>query len=191
MSTEFVNDPAAEGTYGARAAEAPGGGERQVVALHLGDEVYGVDIACIHTVITPQAITSVPRAPDYVRGVMNLRGRILPVLDLRTRFGLPPRPDANAKSSRIVIVDAQGLTAGLIVDAVSEVLRLPETCIDPPSRLVATPDAGCVTGIGRIQRSRREGDDPQGDSLILLLDAHQVLSAGPHDDLLQTLQKAA
>ncbi len=151
--------------------------ERQVVALHLGDEIYGVDIACIHTVLTPQPITQVPNVPAYVRGVMNLRGRILPVLDLRTRFGLPSLQADKQKSARIVIVEAAGLTAGLVVDSVSEVLRLPDSAIEPPSALLASADLRCLTGIGRVPGGRRKGDNKdESDRLILLLDIPQTLT---------------
>ena len=83
-----------------------------MVVLHLGNEIYGVDIACINTVLTPQPITPVPNVPEHVQGVMNLRGRILPVIDLRTRFGLPALDPEKQKSSRIVIMDVEGVTAG-------------------------------------------------------------------------------
>ncbi len=170
--------------------EKPGGAsagnetERQIVALHLSDEVYGVDIACIHTVLTPQPITQVPNVPAYVRGVMNLRGRILPVLDLRTRFGLPLLEAEKQKASRIVIVEAAGLTAGLVVDSVSEVLRLPESAIEPPSALLASADLRCLTGIGRVPGGRRKDDnkaDP--DRLILLLDIPQTLTLADAETL--------
>ena len=168
MSTGLLEKPG---------APAESGAERQIVALHLAEEIYGVDIAHIHTVITPQAITWVPRTPPFVKGVMNLRGRILPVIDLRTRFGLPPLAEEKHKASRIVIVDVEGLTAGLIVDAVSEVLRVPETSIDPPSWLVASSDIDCITGIGRIPTHRRREDAEE--RLILLLDVRKALSNGP------------
>lgn len=167
-----------------------GGAERQIVALHLGDEVYGVDIATIHTVITPQAITAVPRTPAFVAGVMNLRGRIVPVVDLRKRFGLPDA-SGDQKGRRIVIVETEGLTAGLIVDAVSEVLRLPESAIDPPSSLVASADMACILGIGRIPGGRR-ADDTRSERLILLLDVYQTLVTTPEEaDALHGLQRAA
>ena len=157
--------------------------ERQIVALHLGEELYGVDIAAIHTVITPQAITPVPRTPKFIAGVMNLRGRIVPVLDLRRRFGLP---ETTSKGQRIVIVDVEGLMAGLIVDAVSEVLRLPANAIDPPSRLVASAEADCILGIGRIP-AEKEGEE----RLIILLDVYRTLVATPADDeALRGLQAA-
>lgn len=158
--------------------------ERQIVALHLGEETYGVDIAAIHTVITPQAITPVPRTPDFIAGVMNLRGRIIPVMDLRKRFGLPTA--AEQASQRIVIVETAGLTAGFIVDAVSEVLRLPQSAIDPPSSLFASAAASCLLGIGRIP-AERAGEE----RLILLLDVQQTLAATQDDaDTLLSLQRA-
>ncbi len=163
--------------------------ERQVVVLHLGDDVFGIDIAVIHTVITPQAITAVPRTPPFVAGVMNLRGRIVPVVDLRTRLGLPPAA-GELKTRRIVIVETEGLTAGLIVDAVSEVLRLPEGAIDPPVGLVASPDGACILGIGRIPGGR--ADAAGADRLILLLDISRTLVMTPEDaDTLHGLQRAA
>lgn len=151
---------------------ADAGAERQVVALHLGDEVYGVDIARVHTVLTPQPITSLPNVPAAIKGVMNLRGRILPVLDLRTRFGLAPLPAEGQKSARIVIVEAEGLTAGLIVDSVSEVLRLPAGAVEPPSALLGAAEGRCLTGIGRAPgKPGTEGEE----RLLLLLDIAQTL----------------
>ena len=159
-------------------AAAPGTAERQVVALHLGEEIYGVNIASIHTVLTPQPITAVPNVPGYVRGVMNLRGRILPVLDLRTRFGLPPLEADRQKLSRIVIVEAGGLTAGLIVDAVSEVLKISSEDIEPPSALLGSADLRCLTGIGRVPGNRRKEDDKKDEGrLILLLDIVETLTS--------------
>ena len=162
--------------------------ERQIVALHLGGEVYGVDIAHIHTIITPQSITHVPKAPPFVRGVMNLRGRIIPVIDLRERFGLEPIEEDLKKAMRIVIVDVRGVMAGLIVDAVSEVLRLSASAIDPPSQLVASLETECITGIGRIAG----GENGAEERLIILLDVFKTLTTCQNDaDALTLLQKAA
>ncbi len=155
------------------AAPAADGGwapERQIVALHLGGDIYGVDITEVHSVIMPQLITPVPQTAPYVAGILNLRGRILPVVDLRRRFGLPAQPET--RSTRIVIVETQAgaecLTAGLIVDAVSEVIRLPQSAIEPPSALSAVGEAGCVRGIGRVPQEN-------GTQLLLLLNVARVL----------------
>lgn len=166
--------------------------ERQIVALHLGNEIYGIDIAHIHTIIVPQAITHVPKAPEFVKGVMNLRGRIIPVLDLRERFGMPPLAPERIKNTRIVIVDVEGLTAGLIVDGVSEVLRLTASAIQAPSQLVASVETECITGIGRIKAHRdqsqlktgagqAEVDTSSEDQLIILLDIHKTLTINAKD----------
>ena len=149
-----------------------------MVALHLGDEIYGVDIASIHTVLTPQPITPIPNVSPDIKGVMNLRGRILPVLDLRARFGMPPLPGDGQKSTRIVIVEDAGLTAGLIVDSVSEVLRLPAGSVEPPSALLGSADLRCLAGIGRVPGGRRKDDEQPGqERLLLLLDIPQTLKA--------------
>lgn len=174
MSTALLEKPN-------EAAASRSEAERQVVALHLGEEIYGVDIACIHTVLTPQPITAVPNVPAYVRGVMNLRGRILPVLDLRTRFGLPPLAADKQKSARIVIIEAAGLTAGLIVDSVSEVLRLPAAAVEPPSALLASADLRCLTGIGHVPSERKVGGEEAPDRLILLLDIPETLALAASD----------
>lgn len=178
MTMSSAPSPVSEGTI-AR--------ERQVVALRLGQEVYGIDIALVHTVIVPQPITAVPQCPRAIRGVMNLRGKILPVIDLRTRFDLPPVSPDEARSGRIVIVDAEGTMAGLIVDGVSEVLSLDANLIEPPSDLLASEDTDLITGIGRIPNRDAEDGRPRG--LILLLDVPKVLApahvVGTHDPSLQ------
>lgn len=160
--------------------------ERQLVALQIGQEVYGVDISCIHTVLMPQPITAVPQTPPYVKGVMNLRGRIVPVVDLRTRFDLPSN---STDKTRIVIVEIEGLTAGLIVDSVSEVLRLPEAGIEPPSALLNSAVSECITGIGRSESKSVDGKSQE--RLILLLDAYRLLAGSLADIDLSMEQRVA
>jgi purine-binding chemotaxis protein CheW len=146
--------------------------ERHIVALQLADEVYGLEIDVIHTVITPQRITPVPKTAAFIQGVINLRGRVVPVIDLRARFGLPPLAEEQARQSRIVIVESDGVSAGLIVDSVSEVLRIPEAAIDPPSQLIASAETECITGIGRLPVKEGAGDE---ERLIILLDVMRTL----------------
>jgi purine-binding chemotaxis protein CheW len=182
------------------------GQELQLAALHLADEMYGVDIACIHTVITPQAITPVPKTPSFVKGVINLRGRVVPVIDLRERFGLPELAPEKERSQRIVIVEIEGVQAGLIVDAVSEVVRIPASSVSSPSRLVVSEETRCVTGIGRISVGRRSTDstrsnpstavpEPAEERLILLLDVATTVTGAADPataaDSLRGVQKAA
>src|ERR687888_2756041 len=110
---------------------AAGGGEQQLVVFQLGAELYGVEIARVHEIIRLQAVTRVPRAPAFVEGVINLRGKVIPVVDLRRRFGLPPAE--HTRASRIVVVELGDHVVGITVDGVSEVLRVDTATVEPPS----------------------------------------------------------
>ncbi len=151
--------------------DEPAGPERQLVIVGLSQEQYGIDIARIDSIIKMQPITAVPRAPDFVQGITNLRGTVLPVIDLRQRFNLnalDPTPD-----TRIVVAEIGGNKVGVIVDAVIEVRRIPQAAIEPPSPLLmAREDFGsrtdCITGIAKINDGR----------LIMLLDLEPIASTG-------------
>ena len=151
--------------------------ERQLVIFNLADEFYGVAISAVEGIIKMQAITAVPHAPAFVEGVTNLRGKVLPVIDLRRRFGLAPAQAT--KDSRIVTVDVGGQKVGMVVDGVSEVIRVPDEAIEPPSRLVTTVDSAFITGIAKV-----------ADRLILMLDLGKVLT-GEDQVPLPTLPGAA
>lgn len=138
--------------------------EQQLVVFDLAGEHYGVDIAAVEGIIKLQAITSVPHAPAFVEGVTNLRGKVLPVIDLRKRFGLPQAQPT--KDSRIVVVEMNGATVGMVVDGVSEVLRVGAEAIEPPSPIVTTVDSAFIRGIAKV-----------GERLVILLDLGKVLSA--------------
>ena len=135
--------------------------EEQLVALRLGNETYGVDISKIHGIITMQAITKIPRSPDFVNGVINLRGKVIPVVDLRKRFGL--EVSEATKETRIVIVEMGDQTVGMVVDGVSEVLTIPAEAIDPPSPIATGVGTEYIRGVGKIE-----------DRLIILLDIAKV-----------------
>ena len=137
--------------------------ERQLVVYELAGEYYGVDITAVESIIKKQAITAVPHAPAFVEGVTNLRGTVLPVIDLRKRFGLAAT-EAN-RDTRIVVVDVDGTKVGMVVDGVSEVLRVPDDAIVPPSPMVVTAASAFVTGIAKV-----------GERLVILVDLGKVLS---------------
>lgn len=111
-----------------------------------------------------QEVTTVPDAPPSVEGVVNLRGSVIPVVDLRKRFTLEEREAT--EQSRIVVVELHGTSAGIIVDAMSEVVRISAASIDPPSSIVTTDESFYIAGIARI-----------GDQLLILLDLEKALSA--------------
>lgn len=136
--------------------------ERQVVAFRLGEETYAIDISYIHEIIRMRTITFVPRAPHYMRGVINLRGRIVPVMDLSARLGLPTHEET--PQSRIIVVEIGSESIGMIVDAVSEVLRLPEEQIEPPTQMAGSESANYISGLGKVN-----------DRLVLLLDVEKVV----------------
>jgi purine-binding chemotaxis protein CheW len=143
------------------AAHAPTGtsqrtGELQIVVFELGAERYGVDIATVYEIIRHQPITAVPRAPAFVEGIINLRGRIIPVVDLRARLGLATSD--MTKATRIVVAETAGTRVGLIVDGVSEVLIVPSDAIEPTPEVAVGAEAAYLRGIAKL-----------GERLIILL----------------------
>lgn len=152
--------------------------ERQLVVFDLAGEVYGVDINSVREIIRMQAVTHVPNAPDFVEGVINLRGRVIPILDLRKRFGL--RVSEETGESRVVVVDIAGQNIGIIVDAVIEVLRLAADAIEPASSLITTEDSYYLKGIAKLD-----------GKLLILLDLNRVLSTGEQAALEQAGRQAA
>jgi purine-binding chemotaxis protein CheW len=134
----------------------------QLVSFHVGGEEFALDILRVQEIIRLMPLTRVPDSLDVLEGVMNLRGKIIPVIGLRRLLGMefvPPGPQ-----TRIVVVKTQKEVLGVIVDAVLEVLRLPAGSIEPPPRL-GKVDPEYVSGVGKLQ-----------DRLIILLDADKVMS---------------
>jgi purine-binding chemotaxis protein CheW len=160
--------------------------ENQLVVFNLAKEDYGVDIAAVNSIVEMQPITAVPHAPGFVQGVTNLRGEVLPVIDLRNRFGLPL--GETTKDSRIVVVEVDGVRVGMVVDAVTEVLTVAEEAVEPPSPIVtavdsARPMSGFITGIAKVGGN---GNEQGGGRLIILLDLAKVLSNEEQIDLRAT-----
>ena len=125
---------------------------RQLVVFHIANEHYGVNIGEVESIIRMQPITVIPHAQRSIVGATNLRGRVLPVVDLRKRFGLPEAEPTG--ETRIVIVELADQRVGMIVDAVSEVLRVAEERIEPPSPVVTTAALTFITGIVRLAAGR-------------------------------------
>lgn len=139
--------------------------ELQIVGFRVGRETFGVPISLVHEIVRVPEITAVPEAPDYVEGVINLRGKIISVLDLRKRFG--EREITESKKNRILVVEVDGKMVGLIVDAASEVLKLPATEIDLPPNVFEEGELNYVTGVGKL-RGR----------LIIMIDLTKILQKG-------------
>ena len=141
----------------------------QLVTFKLGSEEFALDILLVQEINRRVEITKVPKTPEFVEGVINLRGKIVPVLDLRKRFGLVGREFT--AQSRIIVVNIDKRVLGLMVDSVSEVLRIPEHTVEPPPPLVAGIDATYIKGIGKFQ-----------GRLLILLDLGKVLSGNKTED---------
>ena len=142
---------------------------QQMVSFVIAGEEFGIDILKVREIIRLTPITRVPGTPEYVEGVINLRGQIVPVVDLRRRFRLP---DSEAtRQSRIVVVELEDKVVGFIVDRVREVLHVDANLIGPAPELSASPFAACIMGIARLE-----------DRLLILLDMEAVASGiGYHE----------
>lgn len=134
----------------------------QLVTFTLGDEEYAVDILKVQEINRMKEITRVPNSPDYVEGVINLRGKVIPVVNLRKKFNLDDK--GNDEQSRIMIMDIQGITMGLVVDSVSEVLRVPSSIVEPAPPMASSISAEFLKGIAKLE-----------DRLIILLDMDRLL----------------
>jgi purine-binding chemotaxis protein CheW len=135
----------------------------QLVSFNLGNEEFAVDILKVQEINRMVEITKVPRSPHFVEGVINLRGKVIPIVDLRKRFNLGEKD--RDKQTRIVVVDVDNKTVGLVVDSVSEVLRLQSNTIEPPPPLVAGIDSEYINGVGKLE-----------DRLLILLDLNKIFS---------------
>jgi purine-binding chemotaxis protein CheW len=145
--------------------------KEQLVVFELNGEAYGLNVAQGQSILPMQVIVAVPGAPSFVEGVVNLRGSVIPVVDLRRRFELSllSNPENGGKTKEqkavIVIAELEGLQIGLIVDKVTEVIKIPEAAIEPPSPLLASVDTAYLRGIGKLKQG-----------LVILLDLDRVFS---------------
>jgi len=137
----------------------------QVVSFCLGEEEYGVDIMTVQEIILYGCITQVPEVPEHVLGVINLRGNVIPILNLRRRFGMPDQAPEDA--TRIVVMNLNGRTVGVVVDGVNEVLRLGEDEVSPTPQSLSGAGKDYITGLAR-----------RGERLLILLDMARLLGSG-------------
>lgn len=142
----------------------------QLVTFRLGNEEFSLDILKVQEIIRHMDLTRVPKTPEFVDGVINLRGRVIPVLDLRKRFGLPKGENTN--ETRIIVVDVDNRTVGLKVDAVSEVLRLPADTVEPPPAIITGVESEYIKGVGKLD-----------GRLLILLDVAKILTCTERDAL--------
>jgi purine-binding chemotaxis protein CheW len=147
----------------AAASEADEEDLLQLVSFKIGEEEFGVDILKVQEINRLVAITKVPRSPDFVEGVINLRGKVIPIIDLRKRFMMETKE--SDKDTRIVVVDIENQVMGMVVDAVSEVLRLPRKTIEPAPEITTSVDSEYIKGVAKLE-----------DRLLIFLDLSRVFS---------------
>ncbi|MDD3313084.1 chemotaxis protein CheW [Pseudodesulfovibrio sp.] len=134
----------------------------QLVTFSIGEEEFGVNILQVQEIIRTMDITRVPRAPEFVEGVINLRGKVIPIVDMRSRFGLAHKE--HDKYTRIIVIEIDMIIVGFVVDSVSEVLRIPANSVQPPPPVVAGMDSDYIDGVGKLE-----------DRLLILLDLDSLL----------------
>jgi purine-binding chemotaxis protein CheW len=139
------------------------GTELQLVTFGLGVEEFAVDILAVQEINRMMTLTRVPSSPAEVEGVINLRGKIIPVIDLRKRFGLPA--NEHSEQSRIVVVEVHGRVIGFIVDRVSEVLRINSKIVEPAPPMACSVDSDFIAGVGKLE-----------DRLLILLDLQKLFN---------------
>ncbi|WP_026843167.1 chemotaxis protein CheW [Citrifermentans bremense] len=137
----------------------------ELLCFRVANEEYAISIMDIKEIIKPREVTEVPRVPDFVRGILSLRGNIIPIFDMRVRLGLAG--GSRSERERVIVVSRQGGFAGVLVDEVVQVVRIPEEGIEPPPVVLEGIDREFVLGIGRV-----------AGRMLILLDMEKVLDVG-------------
>ncbi len=137
---------------------------RQFIGFSVGDEEYGLELRRVKEVIRVREITWLPRAPSFVKGIINLRGDMIPIIDLRHKFGLPA--SQGSTTTRVIVGEVDGKLMGMVVDSASQVVRIPADQIDPPPEVFGAVSRQFITGVGKLE-----------NRLVMLLNADEILTA--------------
>jgi purine-binding chemotaxis protein CheW len=135
----------------------------QIIGFGLGDEEFGVDIFAVKEIIRMPAMTRVPNSPKFVVGVVNMRGKVIPIIDLCIRFGLPATEHSNAER-KIIVIEHESKTVGFLVDVVSEVIKINKSIAEPPPPMVSGIDSDYITAIAKLD-----------EKLLILLEISKIL----------------
>ncbi|GMV90328.1 MAG: hypothetical protein AMXMBFR82_01060 [Candidatus Hydrogenedentota bacterium] len=168
-------------TEDAATSAAHAGGAGQYLTFALGNEVYGLEILKVQEIIGMTTVTKVPRTPEFLRGVINLRGKVIPVVDLRAKFGMETQEDTNLTCIIVVQIvrDGQQVIMGVIVDEVAEVVDIRSEQIEPPPSLGGTSQTKFISAMGKV-----------GNKVIILLDSDKVLSWSELEELAKASDSA-
>lgn len=162
MTTTTVDSPAAVKTEAGTIKSGSASGS-QVVSFRLGNEEYGLNIMLVQEIILMGDITEIPEVPAYIRGLINLRGKVIPIIDLRLRFGLEAGPED--EHTRIIVVNASGVVFGIVVDAVNEVLRIDPNKVEKPPQGLITLEQAYIDGLLKLEQK-----------IMILLNIETILS---------------
>ncbi len=173
-STNNVDIEAAKRANGS----APGGSLSQVVSFRLDKEEYGLNIMDVQEIILVGEITEIPEVPEYVRGLINLRGKVIPIVDLRVRFGLSAAEPS--EDTRIIVSNNGSITFGIVVDAVNEVLRIEQDQIDPPPKGMSNANSDYLLGLVKMK-----------EKIMILLDINKIMSSEEKEVLSVTAEVTA
>ena len=144
----------------------------QLVSFNINEEEFGLDILKVQEINRMVEITRVPNTPDFVVGVIHLRGKVIPIIDLRARLGMPDR--AYDKDTRIIVVELEGKVIGFIVDKVNEVLRISKSITEPPPPMAGGVNSDFITAVGKLE-----------NRLLILLDLNKVLTTKEQEELVE------
>lgn len=172
------NDPdQSDGRGGNSAFTAQKATELKFLGFRLNSEIFGFELLSVREIIRMLEITPIPRAPGYIRGIINLRGKIIPVVDLRKKFGLPHKDDTDV--SCIIVVDIGNTETGIVVDRVASVLSFESGAIEASPSFSKEGETDYILGIGK-----------KDDKVVVLLDVSKIMAAGEISDLLNHVRAA-
>jgi purine-binding chemotaxis protein CheW len=150
---------------------------KQLISFTIGTEEYGLDLLRVREVIRIRPVTWLPKAPSCVKGIINLRGDIIPIVDLRDRFGLTAVD--HTAVTRVIVAEVQGQPVGMVVDSASQVVRVPADQFDPPPPLTGEVSRDFITAVGKLD-----------DRLIIMIDVDRVFSSGEMSQIVGSLKAA-
>jgi purine-binding chemotaxis protein CheW len=150
---------------------------KQLISFTVGAEEYGLELLRVKEVIRMRQITWLPKAPSCVKGIINLRGDVIPIVDLRDRFGL--KAQEQTAMTRVIVVEVEGRPVGMTVDSASQVVRVPADQFDPPPKVMGQGAKDFITAVGKM-----------GDKLVIMIDVDRILSTEEMSAIAGSLQAA-
>jgi purine-binding chemotaxis protein CheW len=158
-------------------SEGTGGEVKQLISFTVGAEEYGLELLRVKEVIRMRQVTWLPKAPACVKGIINLRGDVIPIVDLRERFGL--QSTEHSAMTRVIVVEVEGKPVGMVVDSASQVVRVPADQFEPPPPMLGMAARGFITGVGKLD-----------GKLIITIDVDRILSSEEMSQIAGSLEAA-